>query len=396
MHNFDVVVVGAGAIGTSVAYHLTKKGMKVALVERGDIASGTSSHCDAVALICDKSPGIDTDMGYASIERFKELQEELSYDFEFKQRGCLYVCETDQEMEVAADYVRQQSGDGYDMRMLDRQEIFDIEPYLARDLIGGFWSDPDASMSPYKLCFAYVEEGKRLGLTVLDHHIVQGVKLDEKGAIAGLETDRGDILTDTIINCCGPWAPTLGKMVGIDIPIKPRKGIVMISEKSFHVMNQKVQEFGYMMSKFEDIDFTRNVSKRVEENNVAMVIEPTDANNFLLGGNREFRGYDIRSEIEVMQAVAERGIRFFPIIKEINCIRTYSGVRPYVVDHLPIVSEVDEVPGFYIAAGHEGDGISLSAITGKMVAQMLSGEETDFNMDKLKFSRYKNTKSLET
>ena len=119
-----------------------------------------------------------------------------------------------------------------------------------------------------------------------------------------------------------------------------------------------------------------------------MVIEPTDAMNFILGGNRNFSGFDIRSEIEVMQAVAERGIRYFPILKEINCIRTYCGVRPFVIDHLPIVSPVDGVPGFFIAAGHEGDGISLSAITGKMVTQMIKGENTDFDIAKLGFSRF--------
>ncbi len=384
---YDVMVLGAGAIGSSVAYHLTKKGLKVALVERGDIASGTSSHCDAVALICDKNPGIDTTMGYASILRYLELQEELSYDFEFHQRGCLYVCETEAEMEAAKGYVKDQTADGYDMRMLDAQEIFDMEPYLARDLIGGFWSEPDCSMNPYKLCFAYVDAAVRMGMDILTHHEVKDI-LMENGKVAGVVTDQGTYRTDRVVNCGGVWAPALGNMVGIDIPIKPRKGIVMISERSFPICNQKIQEFGYMMSKFEDIEFTRNVSERVERNNVAMVIEPTEADNFLLGGNREFRGYNIDSEIEVMQAVAERGIRFFPIMKEMNCIRTYSGLRPWVVDHLPIVSAVDTVPGYYIAAGHEGDGISMSAITGKLMSQLMTGEETDFNIDRLKFSRF--------
>lgn len=389
MNSYDVMVIGAGAIGSSVAYHLTKRGMKVALVERGDIASGTSSHCDAVALICDKNPGIDTDMGYASIERYLELQEELSYDFEFTQRGCMYVCETEAEMEAAKGYVADQVADGYNMKMLSAQEIFEREPYLARDLIGGFWSEPDCSMNPYKLCFAYVDAARRMGMDVLAHHKVLDIKL-ENGKVAGVVTDHGTYRTDKVINCAGVWAPEIGRMIGIDIPIKPRKGIVMISERSFPIVNQKVQEFGYMMSKFEDIEFTRNVSERVERNNVAMVIEPTEASNFLLGGNREFRGYNIASEIEVMQAVAERGIRFFPVIKDMNCIRTYSGLRPWVVDHLPIVSDVDEVPGYYIAAGHEGDGISLSAITGKMMGQIIAGEPTDFNIDKLSFSRFKN------
>lgn len=384
---YDVMVLGAGAIGSSVAYHLTKKGLKVALVERGDIASGTSSHCDAVALICDKNPGIDTKMGYASILRYLELQEELSYDFEFHQRGCLYVCETEAEMEAAKGYVKDQTADGYDMRMLDAQEIFDMEPYLARDLIGGFWSEPDCSMNPYKLCFAYVDAAVRMGMDILTHHEVKDI-LMENGKVAGVVTDCGTYKTEKVVNCGGVWAPALGNMVGIDIPIKPRKGIVMISERSFPICNQKIQEFGYMMSKFEDIEFTRNVSERVERNNVAMVIEPTEADNFLLGGNREFRGYNIDSEIEVMQAVAERGIRFFPIMKEMNCIRTYSGLRPWVVDHLPIVSAVDTVPGYYIAAGHEGDGISMSAITGKLMSQLMTNEEPDFNIDRLKFSRF--------
>jgi len=389
MNSFDVVVMGAGAIGTSVAYHLTKKGFEVALVERGDVASGTSSHCDAVALICDKKPGIDTQMGYASIQVFKELAKEFSYDFEFHQPGSLYVCETDQEYEVAADYVKQQQADGYAMRMVDPYEMQQMEPYLAKDLVGGIWTEPDSSMSPYKLCFAFVEEAKKQGLKVFDHHTVQGIKLDEKGAVEGVITDRGTIKTKRVVNCGGPWARELGKMVGLDIPIFPRKGTILISEKTAKVCNQKVHEFGYMLSKFEDINFKRNVSELVEKHNVAFNIEPTQADNFLLGGNREYKGFDINTEIEVMRAIAERGIRFFPIISEINMIRAYSGVRPYCVGHLPIVCETEEVPGYFIAAGHEGDGISLSGITGRMVAQIMAGEETDFDISKLNFSRFK-------
>lgn len=388
MNSFDIVVIGGGVIGTSVAYHLAEKGFQVAVVERGDIASGTSSHCDAVALICDKKPGLDTEMGYASIQVFKDLTEKFSYDFEFCQRGSLYVCETEQEYEVAADYVRQQQADGYEMRMVDNKEMQEIEPFLATDLVGGIWTVPDASMNPYKLCYAFVEEGKKLGMKVFTHHTVQGVERDEKGAVSGVITDRGIFKAKRVVNCGGAWSRELGKMVGLDIPIFPRKGTNLISEKSFKICGQKVHEFGYMLSKFEDISFKRNVSELVEKHNVAFAIEPTLADNFLLGGNREYKGFDITTEIEVIRAIAERGIRFFPIISEINLIRTYAGLRPYCVGHLPIVSEVSEVPGYYIAAGHEGDGISLSGITGRYMAAIMAEEETLFNIDPLKFSRF--------
>ncbi len=154
MKNYDVVVIGGGVIGCSTAYQLTEKGYKVALVEMKDIASGTSSHCDAVALICDKKPGIDTLMGHTSIQLFKEMASKFSYDFEFHQRGSLYVCETEQEYAHAEAYAKAQQADGYDMRMVDMKEMSEIEPYLAKDLVGGIWTTEDSSMNPYLLCFA--------------------------------------------------------------------------------------------------------------------------------------------------------------------------------------------------------------------------------------------------
>lgn len=386
---FDVTVIGAGAIGTSVAYHLAEKGFSVAIIDSGDIAHGSSSHCDAVALICDKKPGIDTKMGAASIAHYKELSEKFSYDFEFDQKGCLYVCETEAEYEAASSYVAEQQRDGYDMSMIDSKMLQDMEPYLAEDMVGGIWTPGDAAMSPYKVCFAFIEEGKKLGLEVFTYCNIKEIKLGSNNEVEKIIFDEGEIITKKIINCAGVWAPIIGDMVGIDIPIQPRKGMNLVSEKTKKIVFHKILEFGYMMSKFDDINFKRNVSALVEEYNVAFNIEYTHAENILLGGYRGFRGFDNRSEIEAMKAIAERGLRFFPCLKDVNCIRSYAGVRPFVEDHLPIVSEVNEIPGFYIAAGHEGDGICLSPITGKLMAQMAAGEETDFDISQLKFSRFK-------
>ncbi|MCF6409531.1 NAD(P)/FAD-dependent oxidoreductase [Pseudalkalibacillus salsuginis] len=394
MNSFDVVVIGAGIIGCSVAYHLSKAGYTVALVDKGDVASGTSSRCDAVALICDKKPGIDTEMGFTSIQLYKKLAKELSFDFEFSSRGSLYVCETDQELEIANYYVNEQAAAGYDMKMVDGKELLDIEPYLARDLAGGIWTEVDSTMNPYLVCFAFVEEAKKYGLKLYSNHEVKAIKKRPDGSVEAVVTDKAMIHTKKVVNCAGVWAGKIGQMVGIDIPIKPRKGMVLVSEKTKPVVSQKVHEFGYMLSKFEDINYSRNVSKVVEENNIAFTIEPTEAGNFLLGGHRSFKGYDITSENRVMRGIAERALRFLPVLKDIACIRSYAGIRPWVVDHLPIVSDVEEVPGFYIASGHEGDGISMAPITGRMMTQLISNHETDFNIDRLKFSRYKQSSQI--
>ena len=389
MKNYDAVVIGGGAIGTSVAYHLALKGVKTALVERSDLASGTSSHCDASALICDKKPGIDTKLGYESICLYEKYAREFSYDFEFHQRGSIYVCETEQELEVAKEYADAQAADGYPMRMMDQQEVRDAEPHLAKDLIGGIWTECDSSVTPYKVAFAFVEEGRKLGLDVYTYSEVMAIRRDEKGRVQGVELSTGESLRcENVINCCGAWAPFVGSMVDIAIPIFPRKGQILVSEKTTPLVTEKIQEFGYMLSKFEDIQYERKVSDRVARHNVAFVIEPTPAENMIIGSNRSFSGYDLSNSTEAMQALAERALRFLPALKDVNVIRAYAGVRPYSIDHLPIVSGVDGIPGYYIAAGHEGDGIAMAPITGLLMSQVITGSETAFDIERLRYNRF--------
>jgi glycine/D-amino acid oxidase-like deaminating enzyme len=388
---YDAIVIGAGAIGTSVAYHLARAGYQTAVLDRGDIASGSSSHCDAVALICDKLPGIDTKMGQASIDYFGELARTFDYDFEYCPKGCLYVCETQPEFDAAENYCRKQQADGYAMRMIGHDELCAMEPHIAKDLTGALFTPESGSVavSPYKLCFAFVEEGKKYGLESYTYCTIQKINLDpDTNAVRSLETNYGTFHTKRIINCAGAWASFVGRMTGLDIPIEPRKGTNLVSEQTGRLCNHKILEYGYMLSKFDSIHFKRNVSRLVEEQNIAFNLEYTNACNLLVGGNRLFRGYDTRTEIETMRAICERAVRFYPELADIKCIRAYSGVRPFVRDHLPIVSDVDSIPGYYIAAGHEGDGICFSPITGKFMEQIISGKPTDFDISRLDFARF--------
>ena len=383
---YDVAVIGAGVIGTSCAYHLVKKGLSVALVDRNNVARGTSSHCDAVALIVDKQPGVDAAMGYASIQRFLELQNELDSDFELHQRGCLYACDTEQEMEVAAQYARDMQADGYNVNALSPKELLEHEPFLAKDLIGGLFSDIDLGLNPYKLCFAFVDTVLGKGLDLYTYTNVTGVRLDGEKRVQGVDTDKGFIPCGKVVNACGVWSPEIGRMAGLEIPVEPRKGVILVSAPSFKFCNQKVQEFGYMISKFSNHECKRD--PELEKYEVSFVIEPTDANNVLIGSSRNFAGYDISTEMEIIHVIAKRAIRFYPILKDLNCIRTYAGLRPFLADHLPLITQVDEVPGYYIATGHEGDGISMAPTTGRLISELIAGEEPYLDLTPFSFTRY--------
>lgn len=389
MKNYDAVVIGGGVIGTSVAYYLSKKGMKVALVEKGDIASGTSSRCDGNVLISDKEPGFDTKITYTSQLLFKELSKDISYNFDYTQRGSIYIIESEEELSVAEEFVKKQVENGYPMRMMDKSKVHNDEPYLADDIVGGVEIDCDLSLNPMRLAFGLALEAQKNDAVLFDHTTVTGIRLDKKGKVEAVETDKGVLTTKNVVNCAGVWAPYIGKMVSIDIPILPRQGQLLVAEKTFPVGKRKIMEFGYMMAKFGDENYKRNIRPELEELGIAFVFEPTLSDNFLIGSSRAFVGFDTDVSIEVMQGLAERAIRFFPVMKDIHVIRAYAGLRPYVDDHMPIISKVDEIPGFYVAAGHEGDGIGLSPLTGKLISQMITEEETILPVATLSINRFK-------
>ena len=382
----DVAVIGAGAIGTAVAYYCSKAGASVVLIDSGDIAEGTSSKCDGNILVCDKKPGFDAQLARASLDMFDSLSRELEYPIQWSQKGSLYLIETEEELEIARKFCLDMQACGIPMRMLDRKEIKEDEPYLADDLVGGLETACDGALFPIGLCYAYAFGAKKLGVEIKLYSPVTGI--EQKAAREFTVRFGDDSLTaKNVVNCAGVWSPAIGKMVGLDIPVKPRQGQILVGEQTFQIGRRKVHEFGYLAAKFQTGGYKRPVSERVERNGVAFVFEPTESNNFLIGSSRRFAGEDISNDIDVMQALAERAVRFFPVLRDIKIIRAYTGIRPFTPDHMPIVSDT-EIPGFYIAAGHEGDGIGLSAISGKFISDMIAGNELPMDIAPLRFSRF--------
>ncbi len=384
----DVVVIGGGVVGTAIAYFLVRNNMDVILVEKGAITAGTSGRCEGDVLVCDKMPGFDSRLNKFSQDLFPEIANELDYDISWTRKGSLLAIENEEELEKAKKFCSQLNAEGLPVRILDKYEIHEDEPHLAPDIVGGMETDCDGSLNPMALAYGLVHGAKKLGAKVLTYSAVTDIRLDADGCIERVVTEKEEILSKRVVNAAGAWAPEIGKLVGLDIPIKPRQGQMLVAERTFAVARRKVMEFGYMMAKFESSDYTRDVTPEMEKYGIALVFEPTEATNFLIGSSRRFVGMDTSCHLDVLRAMAQRAIRFFPVIKDIKIIRSYAGLRPFTPDHLPIISET-EVPGFYVAAGHEGDGIGLSLITGKLISQMICGEQPSITIEPLKLSRFK-------
>ncbi|MED2761437.1 FAD-dependent oxidoreductase [Bacillus thuringiensis] len=384
MRHCDVLIIGGGIIGCSIAYYTSKYGRDVTIIEKGEFVSGTSSRCDGNILAIDKDPGFDSQMSLVSQKLVTNLSEELEHSFEYRAPGSILVCESDEEMEAAQQWVNRQKKAGLPFRMLDRQDIREESPFFADDLLGGLECATDSTVNPYLLAFSLLSEAQKFGAKAFKQTEVKSMKIETNGSFV-VETTNGTFTAKQVVNAAGVWAPKIGQMLNVNIPIEPRKGHIIVASRQQHVGCRKVMEFGYLISKFGG---KRKVDALTEKYGVALVFEPTESQNFLIGSSREFVGFHTRINNEVIKCIANRAIRFYPKMADMMVIRSYAGLRPWTEDHLPIISRVEHIPNYFIAAGHEGDGISLAAVTGKVIEELLNEKETIIPIEPLRLSRF--------
>ncbi|MEB9737976.1 FAD-dependent oxidoreductase [Bacillus cereus] len=384
MRHCDVLIIGGGIIGCSIAYYTSKYGRDVTIIEKGEFVSGTSSRCDGNILAIDKDPGFDSQMSLVSQKLVTDLSEELEHSFEYRAPGSILVCESDEEMEAAQQWVNRQKEAGLPFRMLDRKDIREESPFFADDLLGGLECATDSTVNPYLLAFSLLSEAQKFGAKAFKQTEVKSMEIETDGSFV-VETTNGTFTAQQVVNAAGVWAPKIGQMLNINIPIEPRKGHIIVASRQQHVGCRKVMEFGYLISKFGG---KRKVDALTEKYGVALVFEPTESQNFLIGSSREFVGFHTRINNEVVKCIANRAIRFYPKMADMMVIRSYAGLRPWTEDHLPIISRVEHIPNYFIAAGHEGDGISLAAVTGKVIEELLNEKETIIPIEPLRLSRF--------
>jgi D-hydroxyproline dehydrogenase subunit beta len=249
------------------------------------------------------------------------------------------VAET--EAELAAETARAASL-GIESVVLDADALRSEEPACAPDLPGGVLYPGDAQLEPRLATVALAEAA-----------VAAGARLETGAEIGRLS----DLRAGAVVVAAGVWTPRLVPSV----PVRPRKGQIVVLERSGVVFRRKLSEAGYAAA----------VGADEEGLMVAMVVESTPSGTTLLGSSRQHAGFDTAVELDVAAAVARRAARFFPVISGMRVLRTYAGLRPFSPDHLPIIGEV--APGVCVATGHEGAGIALAPATAELVTQWFLG-----------------------
>jgi sarcosine oxidase subunit beta len=387
MKSTDVVVIGGGVIGCSVAYYLAKRGIDVTIVERDDIASGTSGACDKAVLLQSKNPGLHLEMALESVKLFPQLQRDLDTDIEFKNNGGMIVIKTQEQWQVMQGFVERQKKVGLRVELLGREQALQRQPAFAQDIVGSTYSPMDGEVNPINLTLGFFRGAKKYRAKPLLSTEVRGIKV-EKGRVSSVLTTGEEILTRFVVNACGVYAPVIGRMVGIDIPIIPRRGQIIVTEPVPHLIHGDVNCARYITAKFKPELLGNDENARL---GIGLSLGQTENGNLLIGGTREFVGYDRRTTHRALRAILKHAVSLVPALKDISIIRSFAGLRPYTPDGLPILGEVENLKGFIMAAGHEGDGIALSAVTGKIISEIIADGRTSLNIDmgKLSLSRFK-------
>jgi sarcosine oxidase subunit beta len=376
----DVVIIGAGVIGAAIAYHLTRHGIRPLLVEKSAPAAGSSGACDGLVFLQSKKPGLHLRLALESRRRFDGLVDRLGSGIEFRNPGGMCLIESEAELAAMRLFVAEQRASGLDVALIDGDEARRREPCLSRKVIAASFSALDSRVNPYALTFAFLRAAKSAGARILMGENVRGVETTG-GSIRAVVADNGKIGTPLAVNAAGAWAAEIGRMAGLDVPITPRRGQIIVTAAVPPLLRHCLISAQYVAAKFKP--------ELAAAGGMGFSLEQAESGNILIGSTREFVGFDRRTTFDGIRTIASRIAPVIPALKRVPVIRTFGGLRPYTPDGLPILGKVAGLEGFIMAAGHEGDGIALSAITGELIAELIVTGRTQFPLEDFRLERFR-------
>lgn len=382
----NVVVIGGGIIGTAITYYLTKKGVKnVVLVERRGIGEESSSACDSGVMIHTKAPGIMQQIQQKSNRLYENLSQELGREVYYNKMGSMVMIDDESLVGTFDETIKQQTSVGINVSMLSGDDARKIEPGLSKDVCAVSYCLDDALVSPMDVTLGYALAAERLGAKVMTNTAVTDV-LVENGKIKGVVTTKGIIYTEMVVNAAGVFSPQIGEMAGMDVPVKPRRGNIVVCEQVAPVVNHILLCCRYVALKYhpELAETSNDPSMKMGVN---LFLEQTHTGNILFGSNREWSGLDKSTSYEILRAVCNYATHYLPFLKNLNIIRTYAGLRPYC-DGGPILGPVNGLEGMIMATGHEGGGIGYGPAMGDIMSDYIINEKITDEIAPFLYSRF--------
>ncbi len=365
----ECVIIGAGVIGTSIAYELAKKQFKdIVIIESDTISSGSTGRCGGGIRVQWSTPE-NVRLAMNSVKRFRELENEFNYDMEYEEGGYLILAHSEEELQQFKNNVIMQKDLGLEVELLTNDDVKIIAPFLNIEMIkGATWCSTDGSINPFKLNYAYVEAARKLGVKIIQRTEVIGIKV-KNDKITDVLTDKGSISTPLVINAAGGYAGTIGKMIGVDIPVKSHRHEILATEQVNRFFKNMIMSFEY------NIYF-----RQVKDGGI-------------VGGQTnpgEKPGTAINSSLTFVKEMSVKLTHFIPQLKDIKIIRQWAGLYCMSPDAQPILGKIENIDGYIQAVGFSGHGLMLAPQTALIISSLITDRNFyDEDLKRLNINRFK-------
>ncbi|KAL3689839.1 hypothetical protein R1sor_016148 [Riccia sorocarpa] len=396
---YDVVIVGAGVVGTATAHHiLTTTTLSVALIDAKLPCSGATGAGQGYIWMAHRKPGT---AGWALAKHGKSLWETFAQELQengenvltslgLRHTGSLLVASTDDQTRSLRNWIQDLLQAGIPSTYWTPEEVVHKEPSLASGCVAGaayfhedFQIDAALTMDALLKKVREYEAGGRYK-ELFYSPVQQLLRSPAEGRIVGVEIPAGKVFSrSAVVIATGAWSSGLMNNVssqwGIPLVplVKPRKGHLLVIEGPHNIqLTSGIMEVDYLANYYKTRSQGREGAKPTEQSGVSVSMTATlDPNgNLLLGSSREFAGFNVDVEDEVIERMVERAARFLPGVKNMKG-KARIGLRPYSSDGRPLIGPVEDVPGLILATGHEGSGLCLALATAELVANMIQEVE---------------------
>ena len=360
MQTAEVVIIGGGIVGSSIAYHLTEAGCRNVLVLEREAHQGKGSTGKSMGGVrAQFTTPVNIQMSLYSIPFYAAFEERLGHPSGYRPQGYLFVATKPAHLEYLETNQRLQRSLGLkDVRMISAAEIVAMVPQLrSDDILGGSFCTSDGFVDPYSAMTGFIQRAVENGATVWKSTEVTAI-LKSGNRVAGAMTTRGEVHARVIVNAAGPWAAQVAEMAGVDLPVTPLRRMLIPTEP-FDEVSHEIPMV---------IDMTNGFHFRPE------------GRGFLLAWNdpEETPGFKFDFDPEFIEKILIRAADRVPCFENlaVNPKRAWAGLYEMSPDHHGIIGEFEELPGFYAANGFSGHGVMHAPATGKIIADLITSRST--------------------
>ena len=382
----EVVVVGGGVRGSVITYSLAKAGIDVLQIEREALSSASSGANLGMINISLKRPAHYTRFSLQSAQMYPQLIEGLDHPVAFRKGGTVFLLDMEERARGKTDENgplkdRIKKGENlvdikHRLEVAGRVEGLEVRPISAaetEELLGfkpsrfaeALYCESDCWVNPLQLNFSLTMGAKKGGAKILTHCELTSIRV-ENGEVRSIVTNRGEVRTQILVLATGIHLPMLVRDLQIDIPIKPNRGHVLVTEAA--------------------PTFLGPTTITINDSGSSVILLQTDHGNLLVGTDHEVSKDSREVSLERIIPIAEQAILAFPILKSFQIIRTWAGVRPWPDDGLPIFERFDNPKGLYVISGHSG--VTLAPITGRIVLDWITTGESSIPIDDYRLARF--------